>query len=89
MDLAEGGKIDTVLYSAATGALNSTARAGTAAAIRINPDRATARPQNARVLPRLPDRSRLSVNPIGRHISSQKKSRGNYRSGFAMPRPAA
>src|SRR6266851_3943808 len=72
MDFAEGGKIDTVLYSAATGALNSTARAGIGAAIGINPDSAMAKPQNPKVSPRLPDRSRLSVSPIGRHISSQK-----------------
>jgi hypothetical protein len=75
MDFAEGGKIDTVLYNAATGALNSTASAGTGAAICVNPKRAMAKPQNAKVLPRLPDRSRLPVSPIRRHTSSKKTSR--------------
>src|ERR1700730_10723450 len=75
MDFAEGGKIDTVLYSAATGALNSTARAGTGAAIGINPHRAMARLQNAKVLPRLPDRSRSPISPIGRHLRAKKISR--------------
>src|SRR6202171_2519655 len=75
MDFAEGGKIDTVLYSAATGALNSTASAGTGAAIGINPHRAMARLQNAKVLPRLPDRSRSPISPIGRHIRAKKISR--------------
>src|SRR6202048_709621 len=75
MDFAEGGKIDTVLYSAATGALNSTARAGTGAAIGINPHRAMARLQNAEVLPRLPDRSRSPISPIGRHLRAKKISR--------------
>src|SRR5258708_23912535 len=72
MDFAEGGKVDAVLYSAGTGARNSTARAGIGAAIGVNPDSAMAKPQNAKVLPRQLDRSRLSVSPIGRHISSQK-----------------
>src|ERR1700681_4305368 len=75
MDFAEGGKIDTVLYSAATGALNSTASAGTGAAIGINPHRAMARLQNAEVLPRLPDRSRSPISPIGRHLRAKKISR--------------
>src|SRR3979411_694524 len=65
MDFADGGKIDTVVYSASIGALNSIARAGTGAPIRIHPITDMAKPQNARVLPRLPDRSRLSVSPIG------------------------
>jgi hypothetical protein len=89
MDFVEGGKIDTVLYSAACGALNSTARAGNGAAIRIDPTKDTAKPQNAKLLPRLPDRTRLSASPIGRHTSSQKNLDENYRSGFTMPRPAA
>jgi hypothetical protein len=72
MDFAEGGKIDTVLYSAACGALNSTATAGNGAAIGINPTKDMAKPQNTKVLPALPDRSRLFASPIRRHISSQK-----------------
>src|ERR1700687_4659663 len=75
MALAEGGKIDTVLYSASCGALNSTATAGNGAAIRINPIKYRAEPQKAGVLPVVLDRCRLSVSPIRRHTSSQKISR--------------
>jgi hypothetical protein len=89
MDLAEGGKIETVLYSAACGSLNSSANAGNEAPIRIDPTNDTAQPQNVRVLLRMPDRFRLPVSPIGRRARKSKKSRENYRSGFAMPRPAA
>src|ERR1700736_4395374 len=72
MRCAEGGKIDTVLYSAACGALNSSEYAGAGTAIRTNPIAAMARPQHPGVLPALPARCRLSVSPIDRHTSSQK-----------------
>src|SRR5882757_2977029 len=72
MDFAEGGKIDTVLYSAACGALNSAACAGNAAATGTSAARDMAKPQNAGVLPAPPDRCRLSPRPIRRHTSSQK-----------------
>src|SRR6202158_1627339 len=72
MRCAEGGKIDTVLYSAACGALNSTANAGDGAAIRISPIRDMADAQDAGVLPALPARSRQSVSPIDHHTSSHK-----------------
>jgi hypothetical protein len=62
MRCAEGGKIDTVVYSAACGALNSTARAGNAIAVKANPARARAK--TAGVLPPPPNRSRRSVNRI-------------------------
>jgi hypothetical protein len=65
MDFAEGGKIDTVEYSAAIGALNSTASAGIAVAIRINPASKVAARQSAGSAP---DRSRLSANLMHRHI---------------------
>jgi len=48
-----------------------------------------AKPQNARLLPDLPDRCRLSISLIGRTLSSQKKSGENYRSGFTKPRSEA
>jgi hypothetical protein len=48
-----------------------------------------AKPQKAGVLPALPGRARLPVDPIRHHISSQKNLGENYRSGFTMPRPAA
>jgi hypothetical protein len=48
-----------------------------------------ATPQNAKLLPDLPDCSRLSISLIDRTLSSQKKSSENYRSGFTKPRSAA
>src|ERR1700732_5100901 len=72
MRCAEGGKIDTVVYSASCGALNCTAKAGIGAAIHMNPIKVMADAQNARVLPRLPDRCRPFASPIPRHTSSQK-----------------
>jgi hypothetical protein len=76
MDFAEGGKIDTVLYSAACGALSSVAGADDGPAIRINPTKDAARPLNAEVLSGLQDRSlRLCVDPIRRHTLRQKISR--------------
>ena len=68
MEFAEGGKIDTVVYSASCGALNSIANAGSGAAIRINPIKLTAEAQNARILPPPPDRFRPSISPIRRHF---------------------
>jgi hypothetical protein len=72
MDFAEGGKIDTVLYSAAIGALSSTARAGTGIAIRINPTTNIAMLQNAGGLPDTSNRSRPFVSLMRRHISSHQ-----------------
>ena len=71
MRCAEGGKIDTVLYSAACGALNSTARAGNTVATRASPIKDMAIPQNPWGLP-LPDRSCPPVSSIRCHTSSQK-----------------
>jgi hypothetical protein len=88
MRCAEGGKIDTVLYSASWGALNSSECAGNAAAVTTNPARAMAKPHNARVLLPPPYRSHLSLNPIATTLPI-KKSRENYRSAFTVPRPAA
>jgi hypothetical protein len=39
MESADGGKIDTVVYSASCGALNSIANAGSGAAISVNPNK--------------------------------------------------
>jgi hypothetical protein len=47
-----------------------------------------AKPQNAKVLPDLPARFRLSISLIDRTLSNQK-SGGNYRSGSTKPRSAA
>jgi hypothetical protein len=88
MRCAEGGKIDTVEYSAACGALNSAARAGTAPPMQVNPIKLTADAQTVRALA-LPDRSRLPLSRIRRRTSQPKKSGKSYRSGFAMPRPVA
>jgi hypothetical protein len=71
MRCAEGGKIDTVLYSAACGALNSAAYAGNEAEIRTSPITRMAKPQNPGVLP-LPDRFRLPLGLIRCHTSNQK-----------------
>ena len=89
MRCAEGGKIDTVEYSAACGALNSSASAGAEAASGTSPIKTMAKPQKAGVLPALPGRARLPVDPIRHHISSQKNLGENYRSGFTMPIAAA
>src|ERR1700676_4613936 len=72
MRCAEGGKIDTVLYTASCGALNCTAKAGAGAATGAKPIKNTAAAQNAGVLPRPPDRSRRFVSPILRHASQPK-----------------
>src|SRR5450631_3360636 len=74
MRCAEGGKIDTVVYNASCGALSCTAKAGTGATIGMKPANAKAA-QNARVLPRLPDRSRRFASPMLRRTSSQKITR--------------
>jgi hypothetical protein len=82
MDFAVGGKIDTELYSAAIGALSSTANAGVGAAMGTSPNKDKAKPQARRVLPSLPepslpepglpDRFRFSVSLICSHTSNQK-----------------
>src|SRR5450756_2013728 len=67
MRCADGGKIDTVLYSAACGALNSSECAGDDAPVRADPVRHRANPQSRRVLPGAPDRSRRPfISAIGR-----------------------
>ena len=66
MDFALGGKIDTELYSAAIGALSSTANAGQGAATIVHPATAIAHRQNARILPDLPNRFRPLFGSIAR-----------------------
>src|SRR2546430_6436306 len=51
MDFADGGKIDTVAYSAATGALSSDARAGHGAASKARPATAMIAWRNLRMVP--------------------------------------
>jgi RHH-type proline utilization regulon transcriptional repressor/proline dehydrogenase/delta 1-pyrroline-5-carboxylate dehydrogenase len=67
MRSAEGGKIDTVEYSAACGALNSVARAGVATT--ADPIKTDAQIVSAVALP---DRSRLPLSRIRCRTSSQK-----------------
>ena len=73
-----------MLYSAACGAVSSTAIAGDDPTVRIVPIDDIANPQIASRLPGLPDRLRFFRNVIRRHTSHQK-SREIYRSGFAIP----
>src|SRR5471030_2146915 len=86
MDLAEGGKIDTELYSSACGALSSRAQAGDTPASRHDPIPDMARPQSTGAHHGLPGRARLCVGSI-RSVRWLKNPANNYRSILRVPRP--
>src|SRR5882672_8647138 len=67
MDFPEGGKIDTVVYSAATGALSSTARAGNGAASVVRPAMEIITRRNMRIVPNPPDCCCLPANRYPEH----------------------
>ena len=87
MDFADGGKIDTELYSAAWAALNSVAGAADGPASRTKPAKHAASPKNAEVLPAPAHRLRLPFDFIRSPFKSNLSE--NYRSGWTIPRPAA
>src|SRR5882672_6070627 len=72
MDFPEGGKIDTVVYSAATGALSSTARAGNGAASVVRPTMEIITRRNMRIVPTPPDCCCL---PANRYLVHQPRSK--------------
>jgi hypothetical protein len=68
MRWAEGGKIETVLYSAACGALSSSEYAGEQATNGNDPTSPIAKPKHATIEPPLRARWPLFASPIRHHI---------------------
>jgi hypothetical protein len=89
MRCADGGKIDTVLYSAACGALNSSEWTGTEAPNRAQPARARTYPHDREALRVPADRRLRFVNPIAASVPARNKSHEKYLAGLMMPRQAA
>src|SRR6476620_9278645 len=74
MRCADGGKIDTVLYSAACGALNSSECTGRKAANRAQLARARTAPHDREALRVPADRCLRFVNPIATSVPARNKS---------------
>src|ERR1700750_410215 len=83
----DGGEIETVLYSAACGAVSSTATAGHGATVRIAPINIANRPTIG-TLPGLPDRPCLFRNVIRRRTSRSKIGR-NLSQRFRDSKPGS